>query len=121
MRIKILLLEDEEVLAKMYRNKLEEAGFEVKWINRLKDIEQTLITLKPEIFLLDQSIGVEEKSGMDLIPDIKKILPQAKIIMLSNYSDFHLKNQALNTGADDYLVKIDTPPRVLVQYVQNLH
>lgn len=120
MRKKILIIEDETILAKLYKKKLEENGFEVKWISRLNVLEKTLLELKPQIVLLDNSLHGEDKSGLDFIPKIQKISPEAKIIMLSNYSDFHLKETALTKGAYDYFVKIDTPPSSIANYLQKL-
>lgn len=119
MQIKILILEDEEVLGRLYKKKLIKSGFKVEWIKTIGKIESSILTLKPDIVLLDHSISGEEKSGMDLIPFIKNFLPNVKILMLSNYSDFHLKEKALEYGADDYLVKINHSPQILADYIKN--
>lgn len=114
---KILIMEDEIILAKLYQKKLEQADFDVLCCHTIKDTEKELSTFNPDIILLDQSMNGEEKSGMDLIPFARKTLPQSKIIMLSNYSDFHFKEEALAAGADDYLVKINHSPSQLSAYL----
>ncbi len=119
MRTKILILEDEEILGKLYAKKLEKADFEVKWINRIKEVEKATSDFNPEIVLLDHGINGEEQSGMDIIPNVRKIVPNAKIVMLSNYSKFHLEKKVIESGADDYLVKLDTSPNTLVKYIKN--
>jgi len=118
MQTKIILLEDELILGKLYKKNLEKAGFNVKWINKIKNFQAIVFDFQPEVIILDNSINGENQSGMEIIPELKKILPKSRIIMLSNYSDFHLKEEALSVGADDYLVKIDTSPKKLVFYIQ---
>lgn len=117
METKVLILEDEDVLGKLYKKKLKNAHFNVLWINSINKIQEIVQEFKPNIVLLDNSISGEEKSGIDIIPNIREILPNTKIIMLSNYSDFHLRDKAIKSGANDYLVKIDTPPNKLVKYL----
>ena len=119
MQQKVLIMEDEEVLGKLYQKKLEKAGFETLWLDTINKTEEQLPQFMPDIVLLDHSISGEEQSGMDLIPFVRKLLPKSKIVMLSNYSDFHLKEKALEAGADDYLVKIDNPPNIIAKYLLN--
>ncbi|MCK5605212.1 response regulator [Candidatus Pacearchaeota archaeon] len=117
---KIILLEDEITLGSIYKKNLEKAGYEVVWLKSTLDINKTTKEFKADLIILDHGIRDEEKSGLDLIPAFKKKLPQAKIIMLSNYSSFQLEKKALNAGAMHYLVKINTSPSVLGSYVDNL-
>jgi YesN/AraC family two-component response regulator len=62
----------------------------------------------------------EGKSGIDIIPSLRKKLPQAKIILLSNFSKFVFDKKAREAGADDFLIKIDTPPDTLIKYLQQI-
>ena len=117
---KILILEDEDVLGKMYKKKLEAAGFEVQWVKTVEKTEQMVQRFPADLLLLDHGIRGYEKAGIDIIPLLRKILPDSKILMLSNYSDFQFHAKAIEEGADAYLVKINTPPKVLVQYIQDV-
>lgn len=117
---KILILEDEEVLGRVYKKKLEEAGFEVVWVKTVEETETLIHSYAADILLLDHGIRGYEKAGIDLIPLLRTVLPHSKIIMLSNYSDFQMQVKALEKGADDYLVKINTHPRELVRRIQAL-
>jgi len=117
---KILILEDEDVLGKVYKKKLKAAGFDVQWVKTVEETEQLVRHFPADILLLDHGIRGHEKAGVDLIPMLRKVLPDSKILMLSNYSDFQLQSAAVNEGADAYLVKINTPPKVLVQYIEGL-
>ena len=117
---KIIFLEDEEVLGRIYTEHLKAAGFEVKWLKTTKETEEMAKKIKADLVLLDQGIRGENKSGLDIICSLKAALPEAKIVMLSNFSHFQLEEEALKAGAIGYLVKINTPPNALVKYVNKL-
>ena|SRR5690606_14178679 len=117
---KILILEDEEVLGRVYKKKLESAGFIVEWTRTIDETEKKVRDFKADVILLDHGITGHERAGVDLIGGLRTLLPHSKIIMLSNYSDFELQSKAMYEGADAYLVKINTPPKVLVSYIQGL-
>lgn len=117
---KILLLEDEEILGRIYSRSLREAGFTVVWRKTIKAIQQFIGKSSADGIVLDQGIKEEEQSGMTLIPILKKKFPHAKIVMLSNYSQFQLGKKALKAGADAYWIKLNTPPSDLVRHLKKL-
>lgn len=116
----IAFLEDEKALARLYMNKLEEAGYKAKVFETADDLIDKCNSLKPDVAFLDQALHGAEKSGMDVIPSLRKCNPEMKIVILSNYSEFQMKKAAEKAGADDYLLKLDTPPAALVQYLKKL-
>ena len=117
---KVLILEDEEVLGKVYKKKLEAAGFEVAWMKSVEETEEYVKNHQADVVLLDHGIQGHEKAGVDLIPYLKDMMPDAKIIMLSNYSHSDLQQRALKEGAHAYLIKINTDPQALVVFIQQL-
>lgn len=58
---------------------------------------------KPDVVLLD--ISMPGLSGLDAIAMIRKVHPQAKVIMLTHHEGESFVNQALSSGADGYLSK----------------
>ncbi|MDF2379454.1 MAG: response regulator [Candidatus Gracilibacteria bacterium] len=119
MNNKILILEDEEVLGRIYKKRLEKAGYVVNWCKTAEETELELEHFMADIVLLDHGIKGMEKSGLELIPTVKEHLPNAHVIMLSNYSAEQLQTDAVYKGADAYLIKINTPPKVLVEYLHS--
>ena len=117
---KIILLEDEEILGGIYKKNLEAAGYDVIWVRTTEETEKVAKSFKADVALLDHGISGEDKTGIDTIASLKKDLPNLKIVILSNYSQFQLEQKANKAGAVDYLIKIDTPPDVLVNYVNKL-
>jgi len=118
--IKILLLEDEDILAKLYLKKLTEVGFEVRLYEEVKKLLEEVVHYKPDMAFLDHALQGVNKSGLDVIPVLKKVNPAMAIIMLSNYSEFQMKEESRKAGAIDYLLKINTSPATLANYAQRL-
>ena len=116
----VLLLEDEKTIGKIYQKKLENAGYHVEWFLTAEEALQAARNAEVDVVMIDHGIRGHEVSGLDILPEMRKSLPQAKIIMLSNYSQSDMKEAALKAGADDYCIKIEMSPKILVEYIKNL-
>ena len=118
--IKVLLLEDEATLANLYSKKLTERGFQVRTHSDANGVIEEFDDFEPDIAFLDYSLHGNDKSGIDIIPLLLKKRPDMKIVMLSNYSEFQMEQQAKEAGAVDYLLKINTSPMTLADYTEKL-
>ena len=67
--------------------------------------------LKPDICLLD--ISLPDQSGLSLIKDLKRILPNGRVIMLSMYSKIDFITEAIKAGAAGYVVKSSTADKLI--------
>jgi two-component system phosphate regulon response regulator PhoB len=102
---KILLVEDDEALADVYKSRLEIEGFETKWVGNGEDALSAAIEFKPELILLDAMMP--KISGFDVL-DILRNSPDTNnvhVIMLTALSQPKDKERAEALGVDDYLVK----------------
>lgn len=115
---KILLLEDETVLGQLYVEMLEEEGYLVEWFLSTERFVEKAAAFSPDLILLDNTIRGEERAGVDLVTQLKEILPKAPIIILSNYDLFQFEKELESIEKLSYLLKIDNPPSVLIQHVQ---
>ncbi len=68
----------------------------------------------PDVFFLD--IFMPKMTGIDAIPEIRKVSPQSYIIMLTAFEDFLHLEKALTAGADGYLTK-GISPQILQEAV----
>ncbi len=115
---KIVVVEDEKVLAEMYRDTLERAGFEVY---SAYDAEEGLGIIKknkPDLILLD--ILLPRENGVGLLGKIKqeKDISSIPVIAFSNYDDDKTKKEAKNLGAKDYLIKTSYTPQEIVEKIK---
>jgi two-component system response regulator RegA len=119
--IKIVFLEDEDVLGRIYKKHLEKLGHDVEWIRYAKDLFSYIEKELPvDLFLIDHGLKGEDATGLEVIQEIRKKIPEVKIIMLSNFSTQEMKKTALENGVDLCLLKIDAPPKVLSQHINHL-
>ena len=66
--------------------------------------------LKPDVVILD--VLLPKGSGTDLLTEIKRANPQAKAIVLTNYSDPNTRRRCVALGADRFLSKATELARV---------
>jgi DNA-binding NarL/FixJ family response regulator len=72
--------------------------------------------LKPDVVLLD--IGMPLLNGLDAARELKKRMPQVKLIFLTMESDCYIAAEALRAGAAAYLLKT-SPAAELLQAVRD--
>ncbi|MCL2452021.1 response regulator [Candidatus Saccharibacteria bacterium] len=102
---KILLVEDDETLASIYKQRLEFEGFDVQHVNNGEDALSTAVKFQPELILLD--VMMPKLNGFDVL-DILRNTPSTRnirIIMLTALSQPKDAERAHELGADDFLVK----------------
>ncbi|MBN1168915.1 response regulator [Candidatus Woesebacteria bacterium] len=116
---KILLVEDDPTLSKLYETLLSSEGFEIV---KAREIQSALDLLSQEeisLALLDVML-VEHNSGIDLLQKMKsnentKDIP---VIILTNVAKDEERNRALELGAKEYLVKAAQKPSEVVGIVK---
>lgn len=102
---KILLVEDDVTLSKVYESRLDMEGFETHTVNNGEDALSAAQKFKPDLILLDAMMP--KISGFDVL-DILRNTPDTaniRIIMLTALSQPKDKERAEALGVDDYLVK----------------
>lgn len=102
---KILLVEDDDTLAEVYRQRLELEGFDVRRSNNGESALSDAVEYHPDLILLD--VMIPNLSGFDVL-DILRNSPQSRnvyIIMLTALSQPKDAERAKQLGADDFLVK----------------
>lgn len=109
MKGKILLIDDDLSIREFYKEYLEEKGFEVYLAS---DGFQGLSLYKekmPDLVLLD--ISMPQKSGLEVLKEIKQINESVPVFMLTAYEE-HKRNFAA-LYADEYFVKTKRPDFIL--------
>lgn len=102
-KIKLLLVEDEIVLAGVVKETLEANGFHISHAeNGLQGWEQYL-SFRPDICVVD--IMMPKKDGIALVKDIRAVDEQTPVIFLTAKSETQDVIKGLQSGADDYIKK----------------
>jgi len=102
---KILMIEDDKFLRKIYRDKLTRAGFDFIEATNGEEGLNKVISESPDLVLLD--LILPRKNGFDVLIEMKRNENTKKIpvIILSNLGQESDIKRGLELGAQDYLVK----------------
>ena len=87
--------------------------------NNTSECLDVIKNTKPDILLLDIQMQ-EEKTGIDIIPEIKSISPKTKIIMITSFEDSEYIFNAFANGADNYISKTEHID-FIVKTIINVH
>ncbi|MGB0582820.1 MAG: response regulator [Limisphaerales bacterium] len=108
-KINVAVIDDEEAVRENLRNWLnvqEDFHCVGAW-SGLAEMSESLVWKKPAVVLLDLHMG--SQTGLDLLPQIKLAVPTTKVIILTGEEDYYWIKQALQCGADGYLLKSGLP------------
>jgi PAS domain S-box-containing protein len=108
-QIRILLIEDSPGDVRLIQMSLEEADsieFSIETASTLDAGLRRLAEEKADIVLLD--LGLPDSQGLSTLSRLLARFPLVPVIVLTGLSDYDLAEQALLTGAQDYLVKGQT-------------
>lgn len=109
---KILIVDDAAFMRMMIKDILEKNGFEV--VGEAPDGAQAVDMYKelgPDLVTMD--ITMPEMDGIAALKEIKKMNPEAKIIMCSAMGQQAMVIDAIQAGAKDFIVKPFQADRVL--------
>jgi len=111
--IRILITDDHAVVREGLRTLIgTEPGMEV--IGEAEDgleAVQKACALRPDVILLD--MVMPRMDGLEAIIEIKRECPEARILVLTSFSDDEKVFPAIKAGALGYLLKNATPERLL--------
>ena len=107
----ILIVDDEKRLCSVLEQFITAWEFKPKSINNPLKVPEELDRRFYNVVLLD--IRMPEKSGIELIPDIRRKSPDSKIIFMTGYADKETVINALRLGAFNHIEKPFTPDSLL--------
>ena len=103
---KVMIIDDEPIIRKGIKNILNWKQFGCEICAEASDGEEgrTLIKkYRPDILITD--IRMPEIDGLKMIKDVKDLIPDCKIIVLTGYRDFDYVQEALKLGVFDFVLK----------------
>jgi DNA-binding response OmpR family regulator len=101
--MRILVVEDNEKLAKYTKQMLEEDGFAVDSVHEGEQAERMIRSDNYDLVILD--IMLPKKDGISICKDVRNDNINLPIIMITAKGEVDDKILGLDSGADDYLVK----------------
>jgi DNA-binding NarL/FixJ family response regulator len=103
-RVRVLVVDDHQMLREALVGLLEVAGFEVAGaVADGADATALAAELAPDVVLMDLSLPV--LNGLDTTRLLREVAPDTAVVMFSAFDDAELKRQAFAAGAVAYLAK----------------
>ena len=102
-KIKVLFVDDDMVLGNIVTLALEDSGYEVHYQTSLAGIKMVVKEMQPDIMVLDVEIGA--KNGIEVVPELKAIVPETPVLIVSSHVESENVMKALEAGAVTYLKK----------------
>jgi len=116
--MKILIVEDEEVLLKVLREKFENEGFKIEIATDGEMVMDMVKKTRPDLVLLD--LLLPKKLGLEVLKEMKADVEvkDVQVLVLSNLDNDQDIKAALSLGAVDYFVKTQHPLKEIVEKVK---
>lgn len=100
---RLLLVEDDEVFARVIARALNSRDYEVTHASSAKEAAPALEQSRFEFAVLDLNLG--DHTSLSLIAPLRAGNPTMRILMLTGYASIATAVEAIKLGADDYLAK----------------
>lgn len=113
-----LLIADDQLLFRTMLEEMLKSDEIIDVVASCKDGREALELAKKhkvDVMLLD--IGMPYIGGIDVLKEIKEIMPDIKVIMLTTFENEESIFASVNYGADGYLVK-DIKPEALIMAIK---
>lgn len=107
---RLLLVDDDDALAEMYALRLTASGFDVATARSGAEALLMINDRLPDLIYLD--LGLPGMGGLEVLERLREQpdTTDIPVVILTNFSEPDLIERGKNLGAQDYLIKVDTPP-----------
>jgi two-component system OmpR family response regulator len=101
--MRILVAEDDAILADGVTRTLRQSGYAVDWVKNGTEADSALDTDDFDLLILD--IGLPKKSGLDVLKRLRARDSRLPVLILTALDGVNDRVRGLDAGADDYLAK----------------
>jgi len=116
---RLLLAEDDELLASLLNYRLEKSGYQVSLSNNGKEVKDQIKNEMPDLIISD--IMMPYFSGLELIEYVRNELKsETPIIIISSAGNEENVLNAFDLGANDFISKPVSPAELIVRVEREL-
>jgi two-component system nitrogen regulation response regulator NtrX len=99
----ILIVDDEPAIQSALRGVLEDEGYRVSAVGGGDDALARLSEERPDVIFLD--IWMPGRDGLETLAEIKRLQPEASVVMISGHATIETAVKATRLGAYDFIEK----------------
>lgn len=100
---KILIVDDDQEMRRLLEDVLIREGFEVTQARNGSEALLRIQEVSYQVIVLDKIMPGQ--SGLDILPEIKRLQPEAQVILITAFGDRETGVEAIGKGATAYLAK----------------
>lgn len=103
---KVLLVDDEYMVTEGLKRLIPFDKWDMEVVATASHADEALEYVQENpVDVIISDVNMPDKTGLDMIREMKEILPDAAYILLSGYQEFDYVKRAMNLSVVDYLVK----------------
>jgi DNA-binding response OmpR family regulator len=118
----VLIIEDDRFIGEMYVRSLKKAGYDVDWMVDGNDGLVAARNKSYDLILLD--IMLPERRGSEILEALRggkeNLIPNSKIIVLTNFEQDNESRLAMEHDVDAYLIKAEITPKKLLAIIDQI-
>jgi DNA-binding response OmpR family regulator len=114
-RVRVLLVEDDQMIAEMYRKSLELDGYSVEVMADGASGLEALRSGRYDLALVD--IRLPGVDGLQMLEESRKAGVDTPVVIVTNYSETATRRRSEELGAIDYVVKSRVVPAWLSERI----
>ena len=117
----VLVIEDDRFIGEMYVRALKREGYDVDWMVDGNDGLVAARNKEYDVILLD--VMLPERRGTEILEALRgkeDLIPNSKIIVLTNFEQDDESRIAMERGVDAYLIKAEITPKKLLAVIDQL-
>ena len=110
MSVLVLVVDDEPDVAELFRQQfrrdLRAGRFRMEFAMSAPDaLARIAGLLEGSLILILSDINMPGMTGLEMLPEVKKIRPDVPVIMITAYGDAETRRRAIERGAEGLLTK----------------
>jgi len=118
----ILIVEDDRFIGEMYVRSLKKKDYSVDW---MIDGSDGLVAARNQVYdLIILDIMLPEMRGSEILKALRNtkedLIPNARVIVLTNFDQDDESRMAMEHDVDAYLIKAEITPRKLIETIKHL-
>jgi DNA-binding NtrC family response regulator len=101
--LRVRIADDEELIRKSLTKLLAAEGYQVDSVATAAEVLDSVRRNPPHVLVLD--LRLPDGSGLDLLPRLKSLAPDLKVVVITAFGDLPTAVEAMRRGATDFLKK----------------
>lgn len=118
----ILIIESDDFFRNLIAKRIEERGYRISTAINRKEGLRKIKTERPDLIFLSLTLNGKMEDGFITLGIIKEdfspTISSIPVVVLSNFGKLEEIDKALELGADDYLIKINSSPKLFLKRIK---